>query len=600
MNFPGYRPVLLLTAAAFSCAVQAEDSDPFELKPNMVVTPSRVAESLGDTLASVSVITREDIELSVAEDLFDLLRLQPGVDVVRTGGPGGQTSVFLRGSNSNHVLVLIDGIRVGSSNTGAYAWEQLPLNQIERVEVVRGPRGSIYGSDSIGGVIQVFTRSSPDPYARITGGSYGTVEFEGGLGYESENTRLSVNAGYRDVDGFSAQNPDGFSYHPDDDGFKGLSLGIKGSTNAEYGRWLYSILALDNQSEFDQGESDADQLIGSVAFDGSFSPRWDYRIIGGYVSDRLFSDFGFFTSNFKSQRLDFSWQNQLLTGANGNFSFGLDYYREKGKSADAWNESRDNTGLFGSYDQYFNELHLQLSGRLDDNSRFGSRFTGQFAVGYDIGEAWQLMGSFGSAFRGPNLSEQYSPGIGGLFAGNPDLDPESSTSGEVGLRWSHASAGTLSGAIYRTDVDDLISFSGENFQAINIAEARLKGVEFDYKFSRNAWLLSANATFQSTEDRSTGESLLRRPDQKGSITLDHRFNNGSWLGLQWFISGIRKDFGGIELDGYNLVNFSAGWAFHTKWRLELRADNLLDEDYEPAFGFNSPGRSAYLSLAWAP
>jgi len=595
-----FLPALLLTAVGFSSSLQADDEEPYELKPDMVVTPSRVAESLSETLASVSVITRENIEISVAEDLFELLRLQPGVDVVRSGGPGAQTSVFLRGSNSNHVLVLIDGIRVSSSNTGAYTWEQLPLNQIERVEIVRGPRGSTYGSDSIGGVIQVFTRSSPDPYARVTGGSYGTAEFEGGLGYEGENTRLSINAGYRNVDGFSAQNPDGFSYDPDNDGFEGFSLGIKGSTRVEYGRWQYSLLALDNETEFDQGVSDARQIITSVGFGGNFSPNWDYQLIGGYIIDELFSDFGYFTSDFESKRFDFSWQNQLTLGQDGSLGFGLDYYRENGKSVYSWDESRNNVGLFAVFDRYFDVLHLQLSGRLDDNSRFGSKFTGQIALGYDIGDAWQLMGSYGSAFRGPNLSEQFSPGFGGSFAGNPDLDPESSTSGELGLRWMHGTVGSFSAALYRTDVDDLISFSGEKFQAINIAEARLKGLELDYRFAQAGWQLNANATFQSTENRATGESLLRRPDEKGSITVDRKFENGSWLGLEWFVSGKRQDVGGITLDSYSLVNLRAGWVFASSWRLELRAENLLDEDYEPAFGFNSPGRSAYISLAWLP
>ena len=145
-------PVLLLAAAVISSAVQAEinpaaEYESYELKPDLVVTPSRMTEPLGATLASVSVITRDDIEISAAEDLFELLRLQPGVDIVRSGGPGAQTSMFLRGSNSNHVLVLIDGVRVSSSNTGAYSWEQLPVNQVERIEIVRGPRGSIYGSE---------------------------------------------------------------------------------------------------------------------------------------------------------------------------------------------------------------------------------------------------------------------------------------------------------------------------------------------------------------------------------------------------------------------------------------------------------------------
>jgi vitamin B12 transporter len=592
--------ILSLTGLLHFSLVQAEEIDTYELKPDLVVTPSRMVESLSESLAAVSLITREDIELSVAEDLYELLRLQPGVDIVRSGGPGSQTSVFLRGSNSNHVLVLIDGVRVSSANTGAYVWEQLPLNQVERIEIVRGPRGSLYGSDSIGGVIHVFTRSSPEPYARISAGSYGTGEFEGGLGYAGENTRISVNAGYRDVDGFSAQNPNGFSYHPDDDGFRNVNLGVKGSTQADYGKWQYSLLALDSESEFDQGVSDTEQFIASAGFHGSFSQDWDYQLLGGYISDDLDTDFEYFSTVFKSKRYEFSWQNQLHTGQDGKLSFGLDYYRETGQSADSWNESRNNAGIFASYDRYLNQLHLQISGRLDDNSRFGKKFTGQLALGYDIGEAWQVMGSYGSAFRGPNLSEQFSPGFGGLFAGNPDLDPESSTSGEVGLRWQHDSAGTFSAALYRTDVEDLIAFNGEFFQAINIDEARLEGLELEYAYSHGGWVLNANATFQSTEDRATGESLLRRPDEKGSISLDRRFSNGSWIGLEWFYSGKRNDFGGIILDSYHLLNLRAGWAFTPAWRLELRGDNLADEAYEPAYGFNAAGRSWFVSITWMP
>ena len=591
---------VLLAAVLISTSAQAEENDTYELKPDLVVTPSRMTEPLSKALASVSVITREDIELSVAQDLLELLRLQPGVDIVRSGGPGKQTSVFLRGSNSNHVLVLIDGVRVSSSNTGAYSWEQLPLSQVERIEIVRGPRGSIYGSDSIGGVIQVFTRSSPNPYARLTSGSYDTVEFEGGLGYQGDRTRFTVNAGYRNVDGFSAQNPNGFSYHPDDDGFEGINLGIKGSADTDYGSWRFSLLALDNESEFDQGVSDARQLVSSLEFRASFSGNWQYQVLGGYVDDELQTDFEFFTTDFQSKRYNFSWQNQFATSEGGKLSFGLDYYREQGKSLFTWDESRNNTGLFASFDRHFSSFHLQVSGRLDDNSRFGAEFTGQIAAGYEFGDAWRLTGSYGSAFRGPNLSEQFSPGFGGFFAGNPDLEPESSTSGELGLRWRHDTAGTFSAAIYRTDVEDLIAFAGTNFQAINIVEARLEGLELDYLLAWNGWLLNASATFQNTQDRSSGESLLRRPDEKGYITLDHKFANGSWLGLEWFVSGGRNDFGGIKLDRYSLFNLRAGWLFTPAWRLELRGDNLLDEDYEPAFGFNNAGRSYHVSLAWMP
>jgi vitamin B12 transporter len=591
---------MLSLALGIPGLMTADDSDPYELKPNLVVTPSRMVESLSESLASVSLITREDIEMSVAEDLYDLLRLQPGVDIVRSGGPGAQTSVFLRGSNSNHVLVLIDGVRVSSANTGAYVWEQLPLNQIERVEIVRGPRGSLYGSDSVGGVIHVFTRSNPDPYARASGGSYGTAAIEGGLGYDGERTKISVNAGYRHVDGFSAQNLNGFSYHPDDDGFRNANLGVKGSTLLDHGSWHYSFLGLDSESEFDQGVSDTRQYVGALSFHGGFTADWDYQLQGGYSQEKLHSDFGFFATDFKSRRFELSWQNQLITSPDGKLSFGLDYYRENGKSQDSWDESRNNVGIFGNYDHYFDRLHLQLAGRLDDNSRFGTKFTGQVALGYDLGEAWQLMGSYGTAFRGPNLNEQYSPGFGGLFAGNPDLDPESSRSAELGLRWQPGDAGMLTVSAYQTQVRDLIAFNGELFRAVNIDKARLQGVELDYTLSRNGWLLNANATFQDTEDRATGESLLRRPDRKGSVSLDRLFDNGSWLGAEWFYSGKREDFGGITLDSYKLLNLRAGWAFRPAWQLELRGDNLTDEDYEPAYGFNAAGRAWYIALAWKP
>lgn len=600
MKFAVKCVALLVLASGFSVHLQAEELETYKLKPDLVVTPSRMIEPIDNSLASVSVITRTDIELSVAEDLFDLLRLQPGIDIVRSGGAGSQTSIFMRGSNSNHVLVLINGVRVSSANTGSYAWEQLPLHQVERVEIVRGPRGSLYGSDSIGGVIQVFTRSSPEPYARVTGGSYGTGEFEGGVGYRGENTQISINAGYRDVNGFSAQNPDGFSFDPDNDGYRNTNLGVRGSTRLDHGTWQYSFLGLDGESEFDQGESESRQYVASLGFEGKFSSEWNYQLLGGYTREKLVSDFDFFSTGFNSKRFELSWQNQYTTVWNGRLSFGADYYRENGRSRGAWDETRHNTGIFASYDRIFDRLHIQLGGRYDDNSRFNGKFTGQAAIGFDIIQSLSAVASYGSAFRGPNLNEQYSPGFGGLFAGNPDLDPESSTSAEAGLRWRNDRLGKLSATAYRTEVDDLIAFNGEQFQAINIDRARLKGIELDYSLASGAWLLDANATLQKTRDLSTGKSLLRRPDHKASITLNRSFVNGSWAGLEWFYSGKREDFGGITLDSYQLINLRAGWAFNNAWRLELRADNLTDRHYEPAYGFNAAGRSWYVSLAWIP
>jgi len=591
---------LLLVAAVPFGPVCAQESEPSAMEHVLVVTPSRRPQSLEETIAAVSVITREAIEVSAAPDLAELLRTLPGIDVVRSSGPGSQVSIFMRGSNSNHVLVLIDGIRASSSNTGAYVWEQLPLNQIERVEVVRGPRGSLYGSDSIGGVIHVITRAATDPYARVTAGSYDTREIEAGMGYDSERTKISVNAAWRDVGGFSSQNENGFSYDPDDDGFTSANLGVKGSFLSGEKKWTFSLLVLDNESEFDQGISETSQAIASASYEGRFSSAWNHQLLAGYTSEKLNTDYGFYTTGFDSERLQLSWQHQLAAGPNNVFGFGVDGYDENGKSKGSWNERRRNAGLFATWDHSRGPLSLQIGGRWDDNSEFSAQFTGQAALAYALSDHWELMASYGTAFRGPNLNEQFSPGFSGLFAGNPDLDPESSASAEAGLRWRHSSARSLEVYLYRTEVDDLISFSGPAFQAINIDRARLQGIEAAYSYIDGPWAISASATLQDTEDRASGDALLRRPEKKASFSIDRRFEHGSWLGVEWVYIGSREDFGGIGLNAYHLLNLRGGWQARPDWRLEVRGENLADEHYEPIYGYNAPGRSWFISLAWTP
>lgn len=585
-----------------SFGVQAEASvqaDSIELDTIQVVTASRTGEDIDHAMASVSVISAADIQRSVAQDLLDLLRLEAGVDVVRSGGAGGQTSLFMRGSNSNHTLVLIDGIRVASANTGAYAWEQLPLNQVERIEIVRGPRASLFGSDAIGGVIQIFTRHTDAPYFRATVGSFSTVEIETGTGFELGTARISFSAAYRDSGGFSAQNEGGFSYHPDNDGFESKNLGISAYGDIQNGSWQFRILALDNKVEFDQGVSEAGQLFASLGLDGELRDGWAYKLHAGIADEQLDTDFGFFTTGFKSSRVDAGWENRLQFNR-GILAFGLDYYDESGEAADSYDENRHNSALFVMWDQTAGATRVQISTRLDNNSVFGSELTYQAALRFTAGQRGEILGLLGTAFRAPTLGEQYSPGFGGLFAGNPALEPESSTSFELIYRLGLGATGRLSLSVYQTDVDQLIAFSGAAFQAVNINEAELRGIEIEYSIESGDWRLRSNATLQNTEDRSTGQSLLRRPDQKASLVVNRAFSRGSWLGAEWFVSGDRLDFGGRVLPGYALLNLAGGYRLSSALSVELRVDNLFDRDYEPAAGFNSAERSAFLSLNWTP
>ncbi len=603
-TFPGSRLALLagvfVSQFPFLQYSEAASEQPIELEPVYVVTASRTREDADRAMASVSVISAADIQRSAAQDLLELLRLQAGLDVVRSGGAGGQTSVFMRGGNSTHTLVLIDGVRVASAHTGAYAWEHLPLNQVERIEIVRGPRASLFGSDAIGGVIQIFTRQVDGPYFRVTAGSFSTAEFETGTGFALGNTRISLSAAYRDSGGFSSQNEGGFSYHPDNDGFKSRNLGLNGYSKTPDGHWQFHILALDNEVGFDEGTSVTEQLSASLSRDGELANGWKYRLHAGYTNDQLESDFIFFSTGFESRRLEAGAESRISLDQ-GDLAFGIDYYEESGKSVFTYDEGRHNTAAFVMWDQELGgDTRVQISTRLDDNSLFGAEFTHQAALRFPAGEHGEILGLLGTAFRAPTLSEQYSPGFSGLFAGNPELQPESSKSIELMYRVSIGRSGRVSLSAYQTDVDQLIAFSGVDFQAVNVNEAELRGFEFEYSLERKRWLFNTNFTLQHTEDLSTGASLLRRPDQKASLSISRDFENGSWLGGEWFVSGDRLDFGGLELPGYALLNLVAGFPLGTAISLEFRMDNLLDHDYEPASGFNSAGRSVFLSLDWSP
>jgi len=587
--FPGMLPV--------SAPAAATAEAPVELDPLRVITASRYEQPAGEALASISVITRYDIERSGAQDLFELLRLQPGLDVVRTGGAGAQTSVFMRGGNSSHTLVLIDGVRAASANTGAYAWEHLPLNLVERVEIVRGPRSALFGSEAIGGVIQVFTRVSDAPYARTTLGSDATRELETGAGFGLGPLSVSVSAGLRRADGFSSQNVRGYSFHPDNDGFESRNLGVSGTRKTRAGEWRFRLAAMDNEVEFDQGVSEFGQLLGSVSRDGRLRDGWEYRFRVGLVDEHLDSDFGFFATEFESRRLDLGWENRLRL-ANGTLAFGFDYQAETGASDSSYDRSRRNAALYALWDRTLGPARVQLSGRLDGNSVFGSEFTHQAGLRLDAGKSGALLALWATAFRAPTLNEQYSPGFGGLFAGNPALGPETSDSLEISYRADFGSAGRLAAAAYDSDVDRLIDFTGPAFGAVNIDRVRLRGLELDWSRAQGPWALGMNATFQHARNLSSGSDLLRRPARKGSLTARRSFDHGSWLGAEWFASGDRLDIGGLVLPGYSVLNLSGGYRVNDSLGLELRLDNLLDADYEPAFGFNGAGRSFFLSLAY--
>ncbi len=572
-------------------------------QPEIVVTATRSARTVDETLASVTVLTREDIERSQAPDLIELLRTTPGIDVSRTGGAGQTTTLFVRGGNSNHALVLIDGVRVASTGQGLYDFTHLPLAQIERIEIVRGPRASYWGADALSGVIQIFTRDPDGVSAHARAGSDGRYGASASYGTRGD-ARFGVTLGGESLDGFSAQNPRGFSYDPDDDGYHNRNASVRGAIALGTQSLEATALSTDADVEFDDGETSAADRSGALTLAGPLGRNWRHRATLGLAWGEL--ETPAFGSRFDSRRQTLDWHHDVTLGARDALAFGVNLLEEQGRSLDLFggaaifDEERDNRGVYGAWHRIQGPWSFELAGRHDDDSNFDGETTGQLAVGRAFGDDARAFASFGEGFRAPNLNELYSPGFGGQFAGNPALEPERSRSAELGVDFTPAAGHRIEIRAFRSRVRDLVSFEGERFRAINIARAAIDGAELHWARTGATWFNDASYTFQDAENERTGAPLLRRPRHKLAASLGRRHAGG----FEWAVEGVyadeRRDFGGNELGSYALANARVAWAFAGAWRLEARLDNALDRDYELAYGYNTPGRSWLLGVVYAP
>lgn len=567
--------------------------DPYQGDP-VVVTASRANQALGQVLPSVSVIDRERIERSQAPDLLELLRLEAGIDLARGGGPGAQTSVFLRGGNSNHVLVLIDGVRVAAAGTGAFTWELLDPALIERIEIVRGPRAARWGSDAMAGVIQIFTRRQAGVGLRAGYGGDRDRNLSAAVGNRDHSLALSA----RRVGGFSAQNPSGFAFDPDNDGFENLGAAARGRVTVPGGALSYAARLASGDVEFDQGVSDFLNYSGALDYRLDSASPWQWSLQLAALSDRLQTETMFGRTELTTRRVQASAQGQRRIGQATRLLFGADAWRESGTSQDSWSDSRTTIGLWAGIDGRVGQVDFESSLRVDHDSRFGAELTGNLAGAWAITADWRVQASAARSFRSPNFNQLFSPGFGELFAGNPDLDPETARHIEAGTLWRIGAGQSARLNAFQTDFDDLIDFAGEQFQAINVRQARVRGLEFTHQIRRGPWLAETQFTWQDADDRNAGLPLLRRAKRKGSSQIDYLFAGGHWLGAELVYTGARQDIGQQRLDDYFLINLRAGWEISESMRIEGRADNLGDRHYQPLIGFNAPDRRIFIALNW--
>jgi vitamin B12 transporter len=594
--------LLPVLATGFLSPVLA--AEPTRAEP-VVVTAERHAQTANEALASVSVITREDIDNSQAQDLVDLLRSEAGVDIVRNGGPGQVTSLFLRGTNSNHTLILIDGVRASAATTGSFPFERISLADIDHIEIVRGPRAVLYGSEAVGGVIQIFTRQAKRETLRVKAGSFGTVGASAATGF-GDRTRTHIAADWQQATGFSATNANsGAYYYPDNDGYTRRTLTARvDSPLSTRTRVALSNWSAVDDLEFDQGTEHSENFVTSVRLNNATTGRWSQTFILGNVIDHLRTDDGSI-SRIDTDRTGIEWQNDISAGSRSSITAGLSYYQERARNdAAPFDDTISNQAAFALWRNRIGKGDLELGARADLHSAFGQHNSGQIAWGHGLGRHHRFYVSCGTAFKAPDQNELYHPGYGGFFAGNPALQPETSTTTEAGIKfhWKHTRLNT---SVYNTDVTNLIAYQGTNSQAINIGRASIQGAEITLDLPLGSWSSTGSLTVQRARDASTGEALLRRPDAKMALQLQRRFSGGMHLGLELLAANQHEDisnitYSRITVPGYVVLNLAARKPLPGGWSLEGRLENLTNTKYEVVSGYNTTPLSLFVGLRYTP
>lgn len=588
-------------------------ASPIALGYEVVVTATRMAQTADQTLVPVTVVTRKDIEQSPANSVPELLRMLPGIDISKSGGYGTRTSMFLRGTNPDHVLVIIDGVKVGSATSGDVSFEHLPLSQVERVEVVRGPRSSLYGSEAVGGVIQIFTRRAmegPTGDAKVGYGSYGTENAEASIASGNENGGAKLRVSHIKTDGINALD----GSNPDRDGYRNNSLtfNLHKALNDDV-RIEFNALRAKGNNDFDGFPDAADlkaeavQQTLSTRLQANVTDYWDLSLQASENRDESNSfENDNQTSFFDTKRWQLDFKNDLYFNDNHILTLGVDYQDDEVDSTTAFTvTSRDNVGSFGQWQAQFNRWSLLAGLRTDDNEQFGRNNTGNLNLGYDLGEGHRLLLSYGTAFHAPTFNDLFFPPSFG-FQGNPDLQPEESETWEIGYEFGDDRLRYAVRA-FTTNIDDLIinDFSGPIGQPVNLYDARIDGLEFELATQLAGWDARFSASVLDAIDADSKLRLSNRAERTAQIDISRTFGK---LKTNFNLLAQGDRFSDIantnKLSGYGLVNLWMSYPITEHLTLDGRINNLFDRDYATNADFsnneyNTLGLNYLISLKYS-
>lgn len=599
---------LLPLSAALALSAQTH-ADEVTVLTDVVVTATRSAE-VAPTVPNSTVITREEIATRQPSSVTELLQQEAGINVGSNGGPLTLNSVFLRGTSSKQMLILVDGVRMSDANQGAFDLSQLRPDDIERIEIARGPYSSQYGSDAIGGVIQIFTRKSRKAEASVRAGSYGTQEYNAGASIGDSKNGLSVRGGYLSTDGFSATNKHYYSPNPDRDGGLAKTGMLSGQTEiSSTVSASFSSTWKDSSVEIDNGISDQQLGTASAELKQKVTDSWSQRLQLGWLRDNIDTDdrydpdpYSVYYSHFRTERDNVSWLHDLQWAEGWKLVGGIDHYTEKANSGDllagttTFDKKLSNTGIFVTQYGESGIFSGSASLRQDHHETFGNHTTGSASFAAQVAPRAKIYTAYGTAFRAPSANDLYYPGYFGFYAGNPELKPESSEQVEVGteLTWLGQRL-RLSG--YHNRLTDMITSSAVSpYALLNVASATLQGLELEMSGKLQRFNYSLNASQQSAKD-SNGTWLQQRPRASLNTTLGYALTDTVNAGAEVRARSDSKS-GSAELPGYTLLNLYAGWQLAPSLNLGARLENLGNKEYQVVNGYNTAERSGYVSATY--
>lgn len=620
MTIKRHTLLTVLSVTAFSGWAQdnASTTSMDKSSDTLVVTANRFPQPVSSVLAPTSVVTRNDIDRWQSKNLDDVMRRLPGVDIARNGGLGQKSSLFIRGTNSSHVLILIDGIRLNQAGvSGSSDLSQIPISLVQRIEYIRGPRSAVYGSDAIGGVVNIITTREKNGTTLSAGmGSNGYQEYDGSTQQQLGDSTVATLAGnYTYTKGYDvvAYGSTGLESQQDRDGF--MSKSLYGAVDHQFSNEFSGFVrgyGYDNRTDYDgYYSSPTSPLVDTRQL---YSQTWDTglryqdgiyatQLIGSYSHSK---DYNYDPRQGRyadSARLDDSEQYNLQWGntfqvAHGTVSAGADWQEQKiqpDTASVSTETTQRNTGLYLTGQQLVGPVTLEGAVRGDENSEFGWHGTWQTSAAWEFVEGYRFVASYGTAFKAPNMNQLYSD-----FYGNDDLKPEESKQWEGGFEGLTGSVTwRISG--YRNDISNLIDSDPVTYRFYNIGDATIKGVEATASFETGPLTHQIGYDYVDPRNSKTNEVLLRRAKQQVKYELDWQLYDFDWaVTYQYLGERFDNDYSTypeqrVKLGGVSLWDLAVSYPVTSHLTVRGRIANLFDKDYETAYGYVTPGREYYLT-----